>query len=102
MGPAQRTILRVGVGLAVLAVLVWRFQQSGAFENANASIFGIALMAVGVLAAIFGIVFRKQNFALQERLTPVWGYAPPKWAQPLTWLLIVAVGAALVVKSLYF
>lgn len=83
----QKTIVRVAIGGLLLAGLIYRAVRQGYSPHTVALLFGIVFLIAGIISFVPKRYTLAGKFMpnLEEQLTPLWGYGPPK-----RWLPIIA------------
>jgi hypothetical protein len=94
----QKTIIRVAVGGLLLVGLIYREVRNGYSPHTIALLFGIVFLIAGIISIVAKRYTLTGRFApnLEEQLTPIWGYGPPKRWLPIIIALDFLVGIALI------
>jgi hypothetical protein len=99
----QKTIIRVTIASLLMAGLIYREFQRGYSLHTVALLSGITLL----VCAIVNVMPKRFTFTgrympnLEEQLTPIWGYGPPKHWRPFIAGLFFLSGIALVIWAIF-
>jgi hypothetical protein len=94
----QKTVVRIVVASLLLAGLTYREIMSGYSIHTIVLLLGIVFLISGILIVLPKRYTLTGRFMpnLEEQLTPVWGYGPPKNWRPIIAALDLVVGIALI------
>jgi hypothetical protein len=97
----QRTILRIGIGSAVLAALIYRFLRLGYSPRTELLFAGGTLAIGGILSLVIRPSIYRAAPNIDEELKPTFGYGLPMRLRVPFLVLMAVVGLGLFAWALF-